>query len=158
MPSTPLAPPAPPGSPGTLLPSLTDQNSELLVALQYFSHPFGDRVHTGNNLTWVDNRFAPILEAIAVLAVSEPFHEVLAVALQIDLPHHSITLTIASNATVPPKTIAHLEGIWASLRIISDAYHRRRSSSSNLPRELPYMTFAEGTDSPIMVVRRRRGC
>ncbi|KAJ9318517.1 hypothetical protein DTO271D3_1179 [Paecilomyces variotii] len=65
-------------------------------------------------------RVAEILDSLASLSVSQPKHEVIAVALRVDSRSHSMELIVSGNSEIPSSTLNHLRFIWTALKALSD--------------------------------------
>ncbi|KAJ9299939.1 hypothetical protein DTO271G3_2823 [Paecilomyces variotii] len=65
-------------------------------------------------------RVAEIVDSLANLSVSQPKHEVIAVALRVDSRSHSMELIVSGNSDIPSSTLDHLRFIWTSLKALSD--------------------------------------
>lgn len=68
-----------------------------------------------------------VLDALASLSVSQPSHQVIATAVQIDQKGRLLTLTIAENNKFPShETIKYLRGLWRRLQELAEAFAEGR--------------------------------
>ncbi|KAG0129701.1 hypothetical protein HOY82DRAFT_650933 [Tuber indicum] len=77
--------------------------------------------HYGTNV-----RTLPIMDTLAHLSVSQPYSQVVAIALQLKPGNKEIRLTIAENQDVRDSLVNHLYNIWGKLQALSDEYAEQR--------------------------------
>ncbi|KAF8542398.1 hypothetical protein BDD12DRAFT_825057 [Trichophaea hybrida] len=72
-----------------------------------------------------NQRIAPVMDALATIAVSEREHEVIAVALR--LTGSDVELIVSGNTVVPQETIQFLKTVWQQLKELSKHYSMRHT-------------------------------
>jgi hypothetical protein len=117
----------------------TDLRSGDLATIEYEHSPF--RKYPQQN-----KRAAPILDALAAIAVSKPVREVIAVAMSFGTGS-DVHLIVSSNSGVEPATIEFLKAVWQQLRYISSVYSKRRTGPPPDERDKsPTIGDPEGDD------------
>ncbi|RPB04056.1 hypothetical protein L873DRAFT_48125 [Choiromyces venosus 120613-1] len=76
----------------------------------------------------------PVLDALASISVSEPRHQVVALALQLRSQERRIRLTIAENDDVKDSLVPYLTSVWGKLRALSDEYAGQRAAGEDPQR------------------------
>ncbi|RPA94777.1 hypothetical protein L873DRAFT_1846363, partial [Choiromyces venosus 120613-1] len=81
-----------------------------------------------------NRRTFPVLDALASISVSEPRHQVVALALQLRSQERRIRLTIAENDDVKDSLVPYLTRVWGKLRALSKEYARQRAAGEDPQR------------------------
>lgn len=77
-----------------------------------------------------------VLDAIASVSVSEAGHQAVAVALEVHISEQVAVLTVAVSSGDGPNLIAHVEGLWRLMRIMStrcEQLHEQADKTSPRP-------------------------
>jgi len=118
-------------------------NPEYLVALMHKPMSHAPEVKcdyikdgiTDHDFAWGKKQCTfPVLDALASLCISEPKHQVIALALQMRLKERKIRITIAENGEVKDSLITYLRRIWAKLQELSEESRHQMTAEEN-PRE-----------------------
>ncbi|MCJ1239110.1 hypothetical protein MMC14_007103 [Varicellaria rhodocarpa] len=76
-------------------------------------------------------RLRRVLDAVAMLCVSRPHEQVIAVALRVT--EKEVELVIAENTDIASGTIRHLESMWTDLEALSKKFEKHHGVSKDSP-------------------------
>lgn len=88
-----------------------------------------------------NDRFRRILDALAALCVSRTRIQVVAIGFQIDQRHSRLTISIAENSNVDPKTVKYLKDMWKMLKTLSDIYAGHRPKTGHPSTGEPWSSY-----------------